>query len=45
VEFVDILLENRISFIITAYHEIVVQAVEAALEKRKVAHINLSAFF
>lgn len=42
---IDILLENRISFVIAAYHTIVVEALEAALEKRKVPFINISPFF
>ena len=45
IEMIDILLENRISFIITVYHQIVVEALEAALEKRKVSFINISPFF
>ena len=45
IEMIDILLENRISFVIAAYHTIVVEAFEAALEKRKVAFINISPFF
>ena len=42
---IDIILENRISCVIAVYHQIVVEALEAALEKRKVAFINISPFF
>ena len=45
VEVIDILLENRISFVIACYHDVVVDALEHALEKRKVSFINLSPFF
>ena len=44
-EMVDIVLENRVSCIIAVYHQIVIEALEAALEKRKVAFINISPFF
>ena len=39
------MLENRISFVIAIYHTIVVEAIEAALEKRKVPFVNMSPFF
>jgi len=42
---VDILLENRISFIIAIYHPVVMEALQLALEKRMVPHIDLTAFF
>ena len=45
IEMIDILLENRISFLIAAYHPVIVEAIEAALEKRKVSFINVSPFF
>ena len=45
IEMIDIILENRISCVIAVYHHIVVEALEAALEKRKVAFINISPFF
>ena len=45
IEMIDILLENRISFCIAAYHQIVVEALESALEKRKISFINISPFF
>jgi hypothetical protein len=45
IETIDILLENGISFIVTCYHEIVIKALTASLEKRKVPFIDLSPFF
>jgi hypothetical protein len=41
----DIMLENKLSFIIVAYHELIIEALQQALDKRKVAHINISPFF
>ena len=45
IETIDILLENNISFLIAAYHSSIVEALEDALEKRKVSFINISPFF
>lgn len=42
---VDILLENRISCIIAIYHPLIMDAIQAALENRKVPYIDLTAFF
>jgi len=45
IEMVDILLENRISCIIAIYHPLIMDAIQAALENRKVPYIDLTAFF
>jgi hypothetical protein len=45
IELMDIMLENKLSFIIVAYHELIIEALQQALDKRKVAHINISPFF
>jgi hypothetical protein len=45
IELMDILLENGISFIVVCYHQIVLKALSAALEKRKVPFIDISTFF
>jgi hypothetical protein len=45
IEMLDILLENRISFIVVCYHQIVVNALSASFEKRKVPFIDISNFF
>jgi hypothetical protein len=42
---VDVLLENRISSIVVIYHPVVMEALQQALELRKVPHVDLTAFF
>lgn len=45
IEMIDLLLENGISFIVGCYHDVFINALTAALEKRKVPFIDLSSFF
>ena len=42
---IDILLAKKVSFVVAAYHDVFIEAIEAALEKKKVAFINISPFF
>lgn len=45
IEFVDIILENDQSFIVVCSEDIVFEAVRAAMEKRKVANIDLGMIY
>ena len=45
IEMIDILLENRISCIVAVYHPLIMEAIQAALENRKVPHVDLTNFF
>lgn len=45
IEMIDILLENRISCIVAVYHPLILEAIQAALENRKVPHVDLTNFF